>query len=109
MRLDLLVHRRLRVRRLVLLVVAEAAIADQIDHHIARETLAEFLGKMHGGDARIDVVGVDVNDRNVEAFGEIRGVARRARVARIGREADLVVGDEVQRAAGCVTRAATAD
>src|SRR4029453_8613530 len=49
--------------------------------------------------ARRDVVGVDVDDRDVEALREVRGPARGARVVRVGREADLVVLDQVQRAA----------
>ena len=95
---------RLRVRRLVLLVVAEAAIADQVDEHVAPERAPEIDREVHRGDARVDVVGVDVHDRHVEAFGQVRSVARRARVGRIGREADLVVRDEVHRAAGLVAR-----
>ena len=52
--------------------------------------------------ARLGVVGVDVDDRDVEALGEVARVARRAALARVGREADLVVRDQVQRAAGRV-------
>jgi hypothetical protein len=51
-----------------------------------------------------DVVGVDVDDRDVEALREIGGVARRARILGIGREADLVVRDDVNRAAGRIAR-----
>ena len=69
---------------------------------VAPEGAAEIDRQMHGRDARVDVVGVDVHDRNVEAFGQVRRIARRARVGRIGREADLIVGDEMNRAAGFV-------
>ena len=51
---------------------------------------------------RLGVVGVDVDDRHVEALREVARVARRASVVGIGREADLVVRDHVQRAAGRV-------
>ena len=42
---DALVHQRLRDHRLVLLVVAEPAIADQVDHHV-------FAGTSSGSRAR---------------------------------------------------------
>ena len=97
--LDLGRHLRLRVGRLVGLVVAVAAVADQVDQDVVAELLAEREREPHGRDARRDVVGVDVEDRDVEALREVRGPARGARVVRVGREADLVVRDQVQRAA----------
>ena len=63
------------------------------------ELLAEGEGQAHGRHAGGDVVGVDVDDRDVEALGEVRGPAGRAGVVRVGGEADLVVLDQVQRAA----------
>ena len=74
-------HLRLRVRRLVLLVVSESAVADEIDEHVAAERAPEVDREMDGRDARVDVVGVDVHDRHVEALGQVGSVARRARVA----------------------------
>ena len=88
MRLDALVHAGLRVCRLVRLVVSEAAIADQIDDDVVTEAAPEIDREMDGRDTRVDVVRVDVHDRHVEAFREIRGVARRTAVLGIGREAD---------------------
>ena len=55
-------------------------------------------------DRRLGIVGVDVDDRDVEALREVARVARRAALGGIGREADLVVRDQVQRAAGRVAR-----
>ena len=92
----------LRVGRLVLLVMAEAAVADQVDERVAAELATEIDREVDRRDARVDVVGIDVDDRNVEALGQVRSVPRRSRVRRIGREADLVVRDEMQRAAGLV-------
>ena len=100
--LDLRVHLRLRVRRLVGLVVAEAPVADQVDQHVVAELGAEGHRQPDRGDAGLDVVGVDVDDRDVEALGEVRCPGRRARVLEVGREADLVVLHEVQRAADLV-------
>ena len=101
-RLDALDLQRLRVRGLVGLVVAEAPVADHVDQDVAPEALAERHRQAHRAAAGVDGVGVDVDDRDVEALGEIGGVARRARVVRIRREADLVVRDHVQRAADAV-------
>ena len=47
MALDALVHLRLRVRGLVLFVVAEAAVADQVDQHVAAELAAEIDREVH--------------------------------------------------------------
>ena len=97
--LDARVHLGLRVGGLVGLVVAEAAVADQVDDDVVAELLAEGEGEADGGDAGRHVVGVDVDDRHVVALGEVGGPPGRARVVGVGREADLVVLDEVQRAA----------
>ena len=43
-----------------------------------------------------------MDDRAVESLREVARVARRAAARRVGREADLVVRDEVERAAGAV-------
>ena len=100
--LDLGVHLGLRVRGLVGLVVAEAAVADEVDDDVVAELLAEGEGQAHGGDAGGHVVGVDVDDRRVVALGDVRRPAGGARVLGVGGEADLVVLDEVDRAADLV-------
>ena len=101
-RLDLCVHLRLGVGGLVGLVVAEAAVPDQVDQHVVAEFLAEGEGEAHGAHAGGDVVGVDVDDRHVEALRQIGGPPRGARVVGVGGEADLVVGDQVHGAADLV-------
>ena len=82
--------------------MSEAAVADQVDQDVVAELLAEGEGEAHGADAGGNVVGVDVDDRHVKALGEVRGPARRAGIVGIGREADLVVGDDVDSAADLV-------
>ena len=99
---DLRGHQRLRVGGLVLLVVSVPAIADKVDHDVALEPATECEREPDRRDRRLGIVGVDVDDRDVEPFCEVARVARRAPFARIGREADLVVRDHVQRAAGRV-------
>ena len=77
------VHLRLRVGRLVGLVVAEAAVADQVDDDVVAELLAEGERQADGADARLHVVGVDVDDRRVVALGEVGRPPGRARVVRV--------------------------
>ena len=50
----------------------------------------------------ITIVGVDMHDRDLEAFGQVARIQRRARIAWLGGEADLVVGDDMDGAAGAV-------
>ena len=102
MRADLLVHQRLGERRLVALVVAEAAIAEHVDHDRLLELLPELGRDLGGEDHRFGIVAVHVEDRRLDHLGDVGRIGRRARVARIGGEADLVVDDEVDRAAGAV-------
>ena len=99
---DPLRHERLRVRGLVLLVVAVPAVADEIDHDVLAEAVAVGERQPDRGDCRLGVVGVHVDDRDVESLRQVARVARRAPLLGIGRESDLVVGDHVQRAAGRV-------
>jgi hypothetical protein len=80
----------------ITLVVAVAPVADQVDDDVVAELLPEREREPDGGHARRDVVGVDVDDRDVEALREVGRRARRAGVVRIRREADLVVLDQVQ-------------
>ncbi len=77
----------------------EAAVPDEVDHHVVAELLAIGESKPHRRDRGLGVVGVDMDDRNVEPLGEVARVARRASLGRIGREADLVVRDDVERPA----------
>ena len=66
---------RLRIGGLVGFVVTEAPVADQVDDHVVPEALAKREREPSGGEHRLWVVGVDVDDRAVEALGEIGGVA----------------------------------
>ncbi len=102
MRGDLLVHHRLGERRLVALIMAVAAIAEHVDDDRLVEFLPELdrdLGSEHHG---FRIVAVDVEDRRVDHLRHVGRIGRRARIARIGGEADLVIDDEVQRAAGAI-------
>ncbi len=103
MRADQPVHDRLGERRLVALVMAEAAIAEHVDDDRLVELLPVLDRDLGAEHHRFRIVAVDVEDRRLDELGDVRRVGRGARVARIGGEADLVVDDEVERAAGAVT------
>ena len=101
-RLDPFVHHRLRVRGLVGLVVAVASVAYEVDHHVGMEFLAVHQGEPHRRQARFGIVGIDVDDRDIKALGEIAGVVGRAGFPRLSGETDLVIQNQMNRAAGCV-------
>src|SRR5699024_2380990 len=100
--LDELVHQRLRHRRVVALVVAPAAVAHDVDDDVLVELLPELEGELGGPHAGLRVVAVDVEDRRLDHPGDVRGVQRGPARGRGGREADLVVDDDVDGAAGAV-------
>ena len=97
---DLLVEDGLGQRGIVGLVVTVAAIADEVDHDIGAEGLAVADRQPGGDDGRLGVVGVDMEHRRRHGAGGIRRVARHQVLRRRRREADLVVDDDVDRAAG---------
>ena len=97
---DLGIQLRLGESRFVALVVAPAPVADQVDQEILSELLPVGDRHVRHRQAGLGIVAIDVHDRDLEALGQVAGVECRARVLRIGREADLVVDDDVQRAAG---------
>ena len=100
---DLLVHQRLGDERLVLLVVAELPEADHVNHDILLELLAEVERELGHILHRLRVVGIDVEDRCLDHLRDICAIDRGTRITRVrGREADLVVHDNVHRAARAV-------
>ena len=98
---DRLVHHRLRGRWLVRLVVAVAAITDEVDDHVLVEALPVRERQARDEHHRLRIVAVHVEDRRLEHLGDVRAIHRRARIAWIGGgEAHLVVHDDVDGAAG---------
>ncbi len=102
MALDRRVHQRLGEHGLVALVVPEPAVAEHVDDHVAVEPLAKLGGDAGGVDDRLGVVAVDVEDRRLDHQREVGRIGRGPRVHRRGGEADLVVDDDVDGAAGPV-------
>ncbi len=101
-RADQPVHDRLGERRLVALVVAEPPVAEHVDDDGLVELLPVLDRHLGAEHHRFRIVAVDVEDRRLDELGHVRRIGRGARIARIGGEADLVVDDEVERAAGAV-------
>jgi hypothetical protein len=98
---DDLVHHRLRRGRFVGLVVAEAAIADEVDDDVLLEFHAVGQRLARDEHHRLRIIRVHVEDRRLEHLGHVAAIHRRTRIARIVRgEAHLVVDDQVHRAAG---------
>ncbi len=100
---DLAVHQGLGEARLVGLVVAVAAVAPEIDHHVLLEAQPELGREPRHVHDRLGVVAIDVEDRRLNASGDVRGIGRGAGVGRARGEADLIVDDQMDRAAGAVT------
>ena len=97
---DRAVHQRLGEGRLVALVVAVAPVAKQVDDDVLLEFLTVFDGDAGRRSDRFRVVAVDVQDRRLDPLGDIRRVGARPRGRWARGKADLVVDDEMQRAAG---------
>jgi len=99
-RADLLVHQRLGRGRLVGLVVAVAPVADQVEHDVLAEALAEVERQLGAERDRIRVVAVHVQHRRADHLGDIGAVQGRTGVlGGAGGEADLVVDHDVHGAA----------
>jgi hypothetical protein len=79
--------------------VPVSPVADQVDHDVALPLLPVGHRETDRRNARLDVVGVHVDDRHVVALRHVGRVRRRARLLRVGREPHLIVGDDVDRAA----------
>ena len=102
-RLDLRRGQRLGVGGLVGLAVAAAAVADRVDDYVAAPALAVGHREADRRRAGLDVVAVDVDDRDVEALRHVGRVGGGAGFVRVGGEAHLVVLDDVDGAAGRVS------
>ena len=96
------VHDRLGEGRLVRLVVAVAAIAEDVDDHVLLEAVAELGGDARDMYHRLGIVAVHVEDRRLDDLADIGGIRARARIGRARREADLVVDDDMDGAAGAI-------
>mmetsp|Transcript_20431 Transcript_20431/g.40847 ORF Transcript_20431/g.40847 Transcript_20431/m.40847 type:complete len:841 (-) Transcript_20431:60-2582(-) len=92
---DLLVEERLRKGGVVHLVVSVPSVAHHVDNDIHPPLVSVLHGHLHGGGHRQRIVTVAVEDGTVEGLPEIAGVGRGPGIDRIGREAHLVVHNNV--------------
>ena len=95
---DALVHARLRERGLVALVVPVAPVAVEVDHDVAPERAAELHGQLDHLRDGLGILAVDVEDRDLQHLGDVGRVGGAAPLLGAGREAELVVDDDVERA-----------
>src|SRR5215212_517438 len=103
MKLDLSVHRRLRERRLIRLVVTMAPVSNQVDEEILTEFHAIVDAELHDSHASVGVFGIHVNDWHFESLCEIARIVSRARIDRIGCKPDLIIRDDVEIAAYAIS------
>ena len=100
---DFFVHQRLGEHGGILLVVPQFAEADDVDHHVFVEGGAVLHGPLHAQSNRFGVVGIDVQHGCFHHLDHVGAVQRGAAVARVtGGKANLVVDNDVQRAASVV-------
>ena len=96
---DPAIHAGLGDHRLVGLVMALAAVTDQVDDHVVVKAVAVIERESCHEDHRVRVVGIDVEDRRLDQLGNLGAVERRTRLqGHAGGEADLVVHDQVHSA-----------
>ena len=101
MHVDLLIHQRLRDCRRVLLIVAKAAVADDIEHHVAVETEAALHRDLRRERHGFRLIAVHMQHRGFRHLRGVRAVEHGALVAGIRRrKTDLVIDHDVNRAAG---------
>ncbi len=103
-RTDRLVHQGLREARLVALVVTATPVGVHVDDDVAAPRLAEVHREANRLRDRLGVLTVHVQDRALQHARDVRRIRRAASVLRIRREPDLVVHDDVDRAADVVAR-----
>ena len=99
---DDVVHRRLGHRRVVGLVVAALAVADEVDDDVLAVAVAVLDGQLADPHDGLRVVAVDVEHRAAVGLGQVGGVVRRTGGIGGGGEADLVVHHDVDGAADLV-------
>jgi hypothetical protein len=102
---DDLIHLRLGGGRLVGLVVTVPAVADDVDDDVLAEAHPVVRGQPRRQHHGLGIVAVHVEHRRLDHLRHVAAVERRAGVVGgVRGEADLVVADNVHRAAGVETR-----
>ncbi len=92
----------LGVAGVIAFVMAVLAPTEDIDHYVAVKALAKIVSELRGAGAGFGVVSVDVEHGSVDHQRDIGAIAGGAGLIGIGGEADLIVDDQMNGAAGVV-------
>ena len=84
--------------------MAVLAVAEQVEHHVSVEALPVFGRQGHRLGHRFGILAVHVEHRATKHPSDVSAVRGRARVFGIGGEPNLIVDDDVNRAAGFICR-----
>src|SRR5579872_1655673 len=101
---DLLVEQGLRDGGIVDFAVTVAAVTDKVDDDVRAEFIAIFRGDSSDTHDRVDIFGIDVEDRNRLPSGDAGGKARRVFFRVAGSETEKIVDNDVNRAADGIAR-----
>ena len=83
--------------------MTKPAVAKHVDDHVLAELLAVFGGHSGGKGHGFGIVAVDVKNRRLDHQGCVGRIGAGAAVTGAGGEADLIIDDEMDRAAGPVS------
>ena len=78
------------------------AIAEQVDHDILAKALPVVESGARDFDDRLRIVAIDVEDRRLNSLRDVRRVGAGARLRRGRGKPDLIIDDDMDRAAGAV-------
>lgn len=84
--------------------MSEFPVSDQIDDNVTLEFLSELSGELEGSLDILHAVRVDVENGCVDRLSDISRVDSRSGLARVGSETNLVIYNDVDRAADLVVR-----
>ena len=102
--LDPAVEVRLGKGGFVALVVPMTPVAIDVHDNVATELVAKFQCDLRHLHDRDRVFTVHMEDRRIDHFGDLRAIFTRARIGWQGREADLVIDDEMDGPASGIAR-----
>src|SRR6185312_6256622 len=96
------IHQRLGEGRLVALVMAMAAIAEDVDDLVLLETVAKLRRDARDIDERFGIIAIHMKDRRLDFLCDLGAIGTGTRISGARGEADLVVDDDMDRAAGAI-------
>ena len=79
-----------------------APVANQIDQEVLLELLAVGPGHSCDGDTGFRIISIHMDDGHLKATCKVGSVERRARVAIISGETNLIIEDDMDRSADMV-------